>query len=112
MAKPLDYHFLLLAPGLSAAWFFQAARHYWDAFRPLVVTDLDLLGKLPQSARTAVTVLVKSDAAAQLRDQIVAETPPSTLLDIVIVDDLPLAELILSRRAESGQPFSTLEGAS
>ena len=42
-----NYHFLLIAPNLGAEWFFDAARAYWERFRPIVVSDLELVRLIP-----------------------------------------------------------------
>ena len=39
MADGYDYHFMILAPGLQSAWFFQAAKQFWQRFQPIVTDD-------------------------------------------------------------------------
>jgi hypothetical protein len=104
MAEGYDYHFMVLAPGLQSAWFFQAARRFWQVFQPIVIDKVDLLTFLPPEATVAVTLLARSDTATYARDQITA-VRPGAKLDMVMIDDLPLMESILNARADSGLPF-------
>lgn len=104
MAEGYDYHFLILAPGLQSAWFFQAARLFWQRFQPIVTDNWELLSYIPPDASVAVTLLARPDTANYLREQI--EMQRSNMrLDLVIADDLPLMEAILNTRAETGLPF-------
>ena len=104
MAEGYDYHFMVLAPGLQSAWFFQAARRFWQHFQPIVTDQVDLLSFLPAGASVAVTVLARPDTASYIRGQIEAQRPDARI-DMVVVNELPLMESILNARAESGLPF-------
>lgn len=104
MAEGYDYHFMILAPGLQSAWFFQAARQFWQRFQPIVTDNGELLSYLPPDATVAVTLLARPDTVNYLREQI--EMQRSNIrLDIVVADELPLMEAILNTRAEVGLPF-------
>lgn len=104
MADEYDYHFLILAPGLQSAWFFQAARRFWQRFQPTVTDDYKLLAYVPLERSVAVTVLARPDTAAFIQNEI--ESQRSGLrVDMVVTDDLPLMESILNARAEAGLPF-------
>jgi hypothetical protein len=104
MADGYDYHFMVLAPGLQSAWFFQAARRFWQVFQPIVTDQVELLSYLPDDAKIAITLLARPDTASYMKQQLQAQRPDA-LLDMVVVDDLPLMESILDARAESGLPF-------
>jgi len=104
MAGEAQYHFLVLAPGLQSAWFFQAARQYWQRFQPIVSDNLALLSYLPATASVTVTVLARPDTADYMKRQIEAQRSGVTL-DMVVESDLPAMELKLNTRAQSGQPF-------
>ncbi len=104
MAEGYDYHFMVLAPGLQSAWFFQAARRFWQRFQPIVTDQVELIGYVPPDETVAVTLLARPDTARYVQRQIEAQRPGVTL-DMVVVDDLPLMESILNARAESGLPF-------
>lgn len=104
MAEGYDYHFMIMAPGLQSAWFFQAARRFWQRYQPIVSDKVQLLAYPPAEARVAVTVLARPDTAAYMEQQI-REQRPEAQLDMIVVNDLPLMESILNARAESGLPF-------
>jgi hypothetical protein len=104
MAQGYDYHFMVLAPGLQSAWFFQAARRFWQVFQPIVTDQVELLSYLPDEAKIAVTLLARPDTASYMKEQIEIQRPEA-FLDMVVVDDLPLMESILDARADSGLPF-------
>jgi len=104
MAQGYDYHFMVLAPGLQSAWFFQAARRFWQVFQPIVTDQVELLSYLPDEAKIAVTLLARPDTASYMKEQIETQRPEA-FLDMVVVDDLPLMESILDARADSGLPF-------
>jgi hypothetical protein len=104
MAEGYDYHFLLLAPGLQSAWFFQAARQYWQRFQPVVTDNPELLSFIPPDKQVAVTVLARSDTAQYVQGQIELQRS-NARLDLVIADDLTLMESILNGRATAGFPF-------
>ena len=104
MADGYDYHFMILAPGLQSAWFFQAAKQFWQRFQPIVTDDWELLSYIPEDAPVAVTLLARPDTSAFAQGQVEAQRP-NAFLDMIVVDDLPMMEAILNQRAESGQPF-------
>jgi hypothetical protein len=104
MAEGYDYHFLILAPGLQSAWFFQAARRYWQRFQPVVADNWELLSFIPPESVVAITVLARPDTAVYVQEQIEAQRT-NLRLDMVVVDDLPMMESILNARAEAGLPF-------
>jgi hypothetical protein len=104
MAEGYDYHFMILAPGLQAAWFFQAARRYWQRFQPIVTDNWGLLLYIPPEKNVAVTVLARSDTSAFAEEQILAQRS-NVQLDMVVADELPLMESILNARADAGLPF-------
>ena len=104
MAEGYDYHFLVLAPGLQSAWFFQAARQYWQRFQPIVTTDWKLLAYIPPEAKVAVTLLARPDTAPYAQEQVKAQRE-GTYLDVVVANDLPMMEAILDSRAEAGLPL-------
>lgn len=104
MAEDYDYHFMVLAPGLQSAWFFQAARQFWQRFQPIVTDDLELLTYVPTNAKVAVTILARSDTAEYARQQVEGKRN-GLFIDMIVQDDLPGMESILNERAESGVPF-------
>ena len=99
-----DYHFLILAPGLQADWFFQAARRYWQTFRPTVMTKWDLIATLPQDKSLAVTVLARSDTIEYMNRRI-RDTWPNVYYDPIVYDTLGEMQAELDRRATYQKRF-------
>ena len=99
-----DYHFFLIAPNLGAEWFFDAARQYWETFRPTVVSDLGFISLMPKSLKVVVTVLARRDTASQWGVQ-VAQVAPDVLFDPIVQDIFDDAKRVLNERAASNQPF-------
>jgi hypothetical protein len=99
-----DYHFLLIAPNLGAEWFFDAARQYWERFRPTAVTDLELIRLIPAGHTVVVTVVARRDTASQWGVSI-AQALPDALFDPVVQDSFEEMRRVLNERAASNQPF-------
>lgn len=99
-----DYHWLVLAPGLQADWFFQAARRYWQNFRPTVVTDWKLIDMIPSSKSLAVTVLARQDTAEYMEKRI-RETYPNIFYDTIVFDTLGEMQAELDQRATYQRRF-------
>lgn len=104
MADEFDYHFFILAPGLQSAWFFQAARRFWQRFQPIVTDNWELLSYIPADKSVAVTVLARPDTAVFTQQQVEAQRR-AMRIDMIVTDDLPMMESILNARAEAGLPF-------
>jgi hypothetical protein len=105
MAEGYDYHFMILAPGLQSAWFFQAARQFWQRYQPVVTDDVEMLSYLERDKTVAVTLLARPDTADYAKSQIL-EQRPDAFLDMIVTNDLPSMESTLNKRAVSGNPFS------
>jgi hypothetical protein len=99
-----DYHWLVLAPGLQADWFFQAARRYWQTFRPMVLTEWDLIRFMPTNKSLAVTVLARSDTIEYVTERIQVQWP-SILFDPVVYDNLGDMQKELDNRATYQKRF-------
>jgi hypothetical protein len=99
-----DFHFMVLAPGLQSAWFFTAARRYWQRFRPIVLDDMDLIAVVPPDMAIAITTLARSDTAGYLRERVQRDFPYARH-DELVQDDIDGMQAILDARAESGQRF-------
>ncbi|HRE46705.1 MAG TPA: hypothetical protein PLD47_03190 [Aggregatilineales bacterium] len=111
MAKAPDYHFLYLPAALSADWLFDAAQHYWERFRPIVISALDLIDHLPRGKRTVLTVLMRRDLAPTVLAE-VKKRFPRLELDPLVYDVVRDLKLTLDGRAEFGQRFGLLEESS
>jgi hypothetical protein len=99
-----DHHFLLLASNLGAEWLFDAARNYWDAFRPTVIPNFNFLIFIPTERTISVTVIARRDTAAQLGVEL-SQIRPNAYFDAVVFDSFEDARVELDRRAEQQQPF-------
>jgi hypothetical protein len=99
-----DYHWMVLAPGLQADWFFKAARNYWQTFRPTVLTDWRMIRTVPFTKALAVTVLARTDTIGYLNKRI-RDTWPNLYYDAIVYDSLDEMQAELDRRAEALKRF-------
>lgn len=99
-----NYHFLLIVPNLGAEWFFDAARAYWERFRPIVVSDLELIRLIPAAYTIAITMIARRDTAAQWGVW-ATQFVPNALFDAVIYDLFEDTKAALTNRAALNQPF-------
>lgn len=99
-----EYHFLLIAPNLGTEWLFDAARLYWQAFRPTIINDLTLIQLLPDSLRITVTLVSRRDRLAQTGVEL-AQAHPTAYFDPVVYDFFEDTKAELNRRAADNQPF-------
>jgi hypothetical protein len=111
MPETLDYHFLVLAPGLTGPWFTQAARQFWLRFQPIVTDDWELISRTPTDSRVAVTILARPDSADAFPAEKAALGGRVTL-DVVVAGDLTTMEATLDERARLGLPFGEPEAQS
>ncbi|HLU10256.1 MAG TPA: hypothetical protein VK003_11355 [Oceanobacillus sp.] len=99
-----DYHFLLIAPNLGAEWLFDAARNYWDTFRPTVIPNFNFLILVPPTRTVNVTVIARRDTAPQIGVEL-SRIRPDAYFDPVVFDNFEDARAELNRRAQQQQPF-------
>jgi hypothetical protein len=99
-----DYHFLLIAPNLGAEWLFDAARAYWERYKPIVVSDLELPRLVPPENSVIITVVARRDTASQW-GVTVAQNVPAALFDPVVTDSFDEMKQALNDRAAQNQPF-------
>lgn len=99
-----NYHFLFISPELGVEWFFDAARSFFDRFRPTVVTDFSFIRIIPQQYSFALTAIVRRDSAADWGVQL-AQLRPFALFDPVVFETAEEAKAALDQRAELSQPF-------
>lgn len=98
------YHFLLIAPNLDAEWLFEAARSYWETFRPTIISDFQLLQLIPQQYTIGVTVVARRDLVGPL-GRAIGEINPNAVFDPVVYDFVEDAQLALDGRARLNQPY-------
>jgi hypothetical protein len=99
-----DYHFLLVSPNLGAEWLFDAARAFWDAFRPTIINDFTFLIFVPPERNITVTVIARRDTAPRLGVDL-SQIRPNAYFDPVVFDNFEDARAELNRRAQAQQPF-------
>jgi hypothetical protein len=99
-----DYHFLVISPNLGSEWFFDAARAYWEKFRPIVVSDLELPRLMPGDKSVILTVVARKDTASRWGVSI-AQVMPNALFDPIIQDFFEDMKRVLNERAATNQPF-------
>jgi hypothetical protein len=99
-----EYDFLLVAPNLGAEWLFDAARAYWERYRPTIITDLEFVRLIPQERTIVVTVIALRDMASQLGVQL-AQINPNAYYDPVVYTLFDDARAALEQRVNTNQPF-------
>jgi hypothetical protein len=93
-----------IAPNLGGEWFFDAARLYWETFRPTVLPNFDFLALIPAERAITVTVIARRDLLPQLGVDL-AQIVPLAYLDAVVYDTFEATRDELNRRAAQQQPF-------
>ncbi len=104
----IDYHFLYIDPALGADWLFIASRRYWEKFRPIVVSSLDLISYVPAQRSVAITTLARRDIAKKIADD-VKKTFPNARHDPLVYDYVDEMKLTLDGRADLQQRFGVPE---
>src|SRR5262249_10566590 len=103
-----NYHFMYIDQTLNADWLFTASRRYWDAFRPMVIADLDLVGFVPAGRSVAITTLARRDMAPSIA-AMVKKRYPAAYHDPLVYDEVQEMQLTLDGRADFQQPFGVPE---
>jgi hypothetical protein len=111
MPETFDYHFLVLAPGLTGPWFTQATRQFWLRFQPIVTDDWELISRTPADSQVAVTILARPNSADSFQEEIAA-LGDRINFDVVVSGDLTTMEATLDERARLGLPFGEPEAQS
>lgn len=99
-----DYHFLFIAPNLGAEWLFDAARHYWERYRPTVLNNFDFLSFIPADRTIIVTAVMMRDYAPRAGVDL-GRIRPAAYFDTVVYDTIEEAQRVLDQRAMLVQPF-------
>jgi hypothetical protein len=63
-------HWVVIAGGVDADWFFEAGDRYWDRFRPTVATGWDALAYFPRDRQVAVTLIAPAEKLDAIEAQI------------------------------------------
>jgi hypothetical protein len=99
-----DFHMLLLGPGLDSSWFFDTSRAYWNTFRPMVTTSVDLIDLIPSTQSLAVTVIATPDLVETLRQAITGRYP-NVWFDVIEADNLEEVATTLNNRVQVNRRF-------
>jgi hypothetical protein len=95
-----NYHFLYIDPNLGAEWLFDAAREYWEHFRPTVLGDFAFLSLIPKGKVVAVTVITRRDRVSQIGVEL-AQVRSDAVYDPVAQDDFDQMRTALTQRADN-----------
>jgi len=99
-----DFHFLLMAPGFNADWFFGVGQSYWERFRPTLLTSVDYIGNLNYKKSLVVTILTTPDSADVISQDIKGRWP-RVWIDMIATDKIDALAKVLNERAVSGRRF-------
>ncbi len=99
-----DFHMMILAPGLDSRFFFETAQGYWNVFRPVVVTDTNLIEFIPNDRSLAVTVISPPELVDTMTS-LIQERYPNVFLDLVISEDTSEIAALFNERARRGLRF-------
>lgn len=102
-----DFHLLILGRALSADWFFETARAYWEQFRPIVTTRVDYFDMMPYDKSLAVTLIIPQDQRDAVEQEIRAKYPNTYIDTIALESDATLERVarIFEMRAQVGRRF-------
>lgn len=98
-----DYHFVVLAEGFDADWFFESEglQAYWARFQPTLMTNLDYIAFMPSDKSLAVTALTTPDLVETLNTQLTRRWP-NIWLDLVTVSSVDDIDSEFETRVENG----------
>ena len=99
-----DYHFVMLATGFNADWFFNAGQSYYDKFRPTVITNANYIGKLPYQRSLALTILATPDMGDYTQNQI-TQSWGNVQIDLITVTTEARLATILNQRVKTDKRF-------
>lgn len=98
------YHMVILAPGLDISWFFDTAQAYWNVYRPIVTTQVELIDFIPNTQSLAVTVIAAQDSVDTLRSAISGRYP-NVFFDVILADSLGSVAQEFNERVRTGLRF-------
>jgi hypothetical protein len=99
-----DYHLVLLSAGLSADWFFETARSYYQTFRPIVTQQSELIDYIPNAQSLGATLIVSAELAEITRSTL-QQAYPNVYLDVIVADDLDRVRDIFDTRVRVNRRF-------
>lgn len=99
-----DYHFVLLAAGFSADWYFNVGGEYTEKFRPTMSTDPSYIAYLPYAKSLVITVMATPDMSEATFQQ-VKQRWPNVMIDSITVQTEAQLQQELTRRLGIGMPY-------
>lgn len=99
-----DFHMVILAPGLDPDWFFNYAAGYWNIFRPIVTTNIELVDFVPGEKSLAVTV-ISPDAFVEAMTERIKVQYPNVWFDLIVADDMQGVADVFANRTQRHQRF-------
>jgi hypothetical protein len=99
-----DYHFVMLAQGFNADWFFNGGSAYYEKFRPTVITNMEYIGNLPYQRSLGLTILATEDIAEYTKNQI-AQRWGNVQIDLITVRTEERLAAILRQRVQQDKRF-------
>ncbi len=110
MATQPDYHLMYIDSTLGAEWLFSAARRYWDRYRPIIVSNLEVIALIPPKNTLTITILARRDIAPKIIDDI-SKRFPRAGRDPLVYDVPADLKLTLDGRVDYNQRFGVPEDA-
>lgn len=99
-----DHHMIILAPGLTYDWFFETAQAYWNLFRPIVTTRIDMIDAVPYDQSLAATVIATPDQVPLVTSAI-QEKYRHLWFDLIVADDQDNVRTIFNERVQVNRRF-------
>lgn len=99
-----DFHMVILGPGVDTDWFFDTAQPYWELFRPIVTTHIDLIDFFQSDKSLAATVIAPPQYVDIMTERI-KDRYPNVWFDLIVADSRQDVGDILNERVERNQRF-------
>lgn len=96
-----DFHAVILASQQETNWFYEieAARRYWEAFRPSVLLDYEIIHFLPHDVSLMITLITTPEMRYTVHDSILQRWPYVGIDVVEVTSAMQLAEILGSRAA-------------
>jgi len=99
-----DFHMVILGPGVDTDWFFDTAQPYWELFRPIVTTHIDLIDFF-QSDKSLAATVISPPQYVDIMTERIKDRYPNVWFDLIVADSRQDVGDILNERVERNQRF-------
>lgn len=99
-----DFHMIILGPGVDTDWFFDTAQPYWELFRPIVTTHIDLIDFF-QSDKSLAATVISPPQYVDIMTERIKDRYPNVWFDLIVADSRQDVGDILNERVERNQRF-------